>query len=169
MGERYNINSFLRIAFILFFLLISNKDYVYAESMEEANIKEVIVNALYGLGNNNVDEFMADFLKISFKGKVALGTKKGKILDYEEFRNNFISELARSSILSVDNISFLDIKASGNNANVSVEYSLSFNPFDTSGIIRIQRSINVDLKKEGDDWKIIGWDLPVSFNTAPLR
>ncbi len=69
----------------------------------------------------------------------------------------------------MNSISFLDIKASGTNANVSVEYSLSFNPFDTSEIIRIQRSINVNLKKEGDDWKIIGWDLPMASNTAPLR
>ncbi len=86
MGRRHRVNIFFRVVFI--FLLTSNAGYVYAESWEDESIKEVIVNTLYGLGNNNVDEFMADFLKASFKGKVALGTKKGEILDYEEFRNN---------------------------------------------------------------------------------
>lgn len=160
MGRRYSINISLRVAFISFFLLASNASYIYAESLEDEGIKEVVVNALLGFANNNADEFMADFSKTSFKGKASGGPNKIKIVSYDEFKNYFIAALARRTILSADNITFLDIKVSGNNANVSVEYSLSLYPVETSEIVREQRSDAVTLKKDDDSWKIIRWNVP---------
>jgi hypothetical protein len=137
------------IIFLSFFVAVCKNCYAAGEAEEQA--KKSILDALNGMKNNNLEQFLRDFspdLKASTSEAV---------IDYDSTKEYFSNIFARSLVTDIDNIRFLGVKISNNTAGVVVQFRVSFIDLTTKESKKETHNNFFFVEKVNDSWKVMNY------------